>query len=343
MPISTLLSQPRGSAKSSHDFSSDHTEYRGRRSVLLGGFHLLLANKRLLLWTWCASLLCGILPTLSFARHIGSYLNHSLAAQEIAGRVDLGYIAELLQQAGKHGGITPTSSFLSIALFTVLSFIFAAGALYVFQSGASPRLSIVAKAGLDFFWRFVRLTFIAVVVIGLTLWLLTTLRDGWLMQADKTYVGKAIFLRSSITLAAISCVALLLRFYFDLAEAIVVQLGIAGDRRVRRSLPAAVHLLRGNFLRSFLSYFLIGSLGVALFALCLYVWVAAVSPYSNVMAFILGQLGIVCLIASRLWQRAALASLVMQNTALIIPADIEVLAAKTAVPMLAENDARSIW
>jgi hypothetical protein len=313
-----------------------------RRSLLLGGFRLLLANARLLLWAWLASLLCGLLATLPFAGYVGGYLDHSLAAQEIAGRVDLAYVAELVQHAGRHGAINAGPPLLSVVLFTLLNFILAAGALFVFQAGARPRLSVVADAGIRYFLRFVRLTLVSAVVIGLILWPLTTLRDAWLAHANKTYVGSAIFLRSSLSLAAIFIIMLLLRFYFDLAEAVVVQLGIASDRRVRRSFPLTFRVLRGNFSRSFLSYFLIGSLGFALFALCVWVWVAAISPYSTAIAFLLGQLGIASLLAARLWQRASLASLVLQNTAPAIPI------AEAATPQLASKteaaiEPRAIW
>src|SRR5882672_1028879 len=111
-----------------------------RRSLLFGGLRLLLTNARLLLWAWLASLLCGLFATLPFSSYVDGYLDHSLAAQEIAGRVDLAYIAELVQHAGKHRAITATPALLSVVLFTLLNFILAAGALFVFQAGAWPRL-----------------------------------------------------------------------------------------------------------------------------------------------------------------------------------------------------------
>jgi hypothetical protein len=324
------------------DHSLHSVDPGARRSLLFSGFRLLLANARLLLWAWLASLLCGLLATLPFSSYVDGYLDHSLAAQEIAGRVDLAYIAELVQHADKYRAITATPSLLSVILFTLLNFILAAGALFVFQAGARPRLSVVADAGIRYFFRFVRLTLVSVVVIGLILWPLTTLREAWLAHASKTYVGSAIFLRSSLSLAAIFIIVLLLRFYFDLAEAVVIQLGLASDRRVRRSFPLTFRLLRGNFTRSFLSYFLIGSLGFALFALCVWIWVAAISPHSTALAFLLGQLGIASLLAARLWQRASLASLVLQNTAPAIPA-AEAAAPELASKTVSAIEPRAIW
>ena len=286
-----------------------------RRSLLAGGLRLLSVNKRLLLWLWLANLLCGLFATLPFSGHIAGYLDHSLAAQQIAGRVDLGYVAELMQQAGKHGAISATPPLLSIALFTLINFVLAGGSLFVFFSGAPAHLSVVADAGLRYFWRFVRLTAVATITLGLSLWLLSTLRDVWLTHAGRTHVGAAFFWRAAVSFAIMFLVALLLRFYFDLAEAVVVQMGLAEDRRVRRSFLTAFGLLRRNFFRAFFGYFLVGTIGVALFALALWIWVAALSPYSTAVAFLLGQFGIAALLAGRLWQRASLAYLVMLRDA----------------------------
>lgn len=337
--MQTLLSQPAPPVTSDEEVRTDTA---ARRSLLLGGLHLLFANKRLLLWTWLASLLCGLLSTLPFLQRAGSYLNHSLAAQQLAGPVDISYLAELVHQSGNHNGLSPTPSLIAIAVFIFLNFVLAAGALFVFQSASLPRLSVVADAGLRYFWRFLRLTIVATVVIGLTVWLFSTLRDAYLAKAAETHLGRELFLRSSLSIAAIAIVWLLLRFYFDFAEAVVVQLGLAGDRRVRRSFVLAFRFLRGNFARAFFSYVLIAALGVALFALCAWIWVAAISPYSTAIAFLLGQLAIAFLLASRLWQRASLASLALQHAAALtqIP-DVTLPTPASATPTVLEQ--RPIW
>lgn len=312
--MQTLLSQP---AQPLVPDEAVRIDTAARGSLLLSGLRLLFANKRLLLWTWLASLLCGLLGTLLFFGRAGSYLNHSLAAQQLAGPVDLSYLAELAQHAGSHRGLSPTPSLIAIVVFTLLNFILAAGSLFVFQSAALPQLGVVADAGIRYFWRFVRLTIVSSIVIGLAVWLFSTLRDAYLARAADTHLGRALFLRSSLSIAVIVIFWLLLRFYFDFAEAVVVQLGLAGDRRVRRSFTLAFRYLRGNFARAFFSYLLIAILGIALFALCAWVWMTAVSPYSTAIAFLLGQLAITFLLAARLWQRASLSALVPQHSTVV--------------------------
>lgn len=327
--MEALLSRP-------NPLSSDAPEAGSHRSLFIGGLRLVAANPRLLLWFWLANLICGLLGTLPFSSHIAGYLNHSLAAQEIAGRVDLGYLNELLHQAGKDRAIDPTPALLSIALFTFINFILVGGSLFVFLSAARARLSVVADAGLRYFWRFVRLTIVTAITFSLTLWLLAALRDAWLRNAGRTHVGAAFFWRAALSIGVMSLIALLLRFYFDLAEAVVVQMGIAGDRRVHRSFPAAFRLLRTNFFRAFFVYFAAGTIGVALFALALWIWVTALSPYSTALAFLIGQFGIAALFAGRLWQRASLAYLVILHTTTTSPA-------VALEPALEASELRAIW
>lgn len=310
-------------------------EPAGHRSLVLGGLSLLSANKRLVLWGWLGSLLCGLLGTLPFGHYAGGYLNHSLATQQLAGRVDVSYVLELMQQAGKHGALNVAPALLSICVFTFFSFLLAAGALFVFESRELPRLSVVVDAGLRYFWRFARLTLAAGFVTGLTLWPLITLRQAWVSRAAETHLGRELFVRSSASFAAIVAITVLLRFFFDLAEAVVVQLGIAGDRRVRRSFRGAFTLLRGNFCRAFGGYLLAGVIGLALGALLTWIWVVALPPSATGIAFVLGQLAIASLLAGRLWQRALLACLVLQGTACVAsPAVVD------AAPSLEE---RAIW
>ena len=296
-----------------------------RHSLILESGRMLLTNKRLLLWSYLSSLCCGVLATAALGHYLGGFLKHTLAAQEIAGRVEGSYVLELLQQAGAHRAINVTPSVLSIFLFTLTNFIIAAGSLFVFQTNAAPRISVVAEAGLRYFWRFVRLTIVAAITGGLIVWLLTLARDEWLSRAGEHYVEKALFVRDSISIALIVVVVLLLRFYFDLAEAVTVQIGIGGDRRVRRGLKYAWKLVRSNFLSAFSSYILVGCVGIAIFALCLWLWLSRIAPSAVLLAFLLGQAGIAALLAGRLWQRAILSSLVVQSSAAYsLPAPPEV-------------------
>lgn len=332
----TSLSQTERSPSLPGDVPKGADESSRRSSLLLGGLRLLGANTRLLLWLWLASLLCGLLAAIPFSAHMTGYLDHSLAAQQIAGRVNLGYLAELVQQAGKHGAIDPVPSLLSIVLFTLFNFVLTGGTLFVFLSGAPAQLSIVVGAGLRYFWRFVRLTIVAALTFGLVLWLLSTLQDAWLERAGQIHVGAAIAWRSALSFGIVALVALILRFYFDLAETVVVHMGIAGERRVRRSFPVAFTLLRASFFRAFLGYLVAGAIGVALCASAVAVWITVLSPYSTALGLLLGQMGIAALFAGRLWQRASLAFLVLRRSAPVVAE-----AALAPTPEAAEL--RTIW
>ena len=109
--------------------------------IFLGGLRLLLANKRTLLWSYLALVFVGAVGGASMHARIGPFLDHSLAAQKLAGSIDVAYYAELYMHANEHdtgsGPVTTALTLLSI----ILSFFFAAGIVYVFLSGEKPRLA----------------------------------------------------------------------------------------------------------------------------------------------------------------------------------------------------------
>ncbi|MHB8303186.1 MAG: hypothetical protein ACYDC6_10180 [Acidobacteriaceae bacterium] len=276
--------------------------YRNR-SPLSTGMRLLLANKRLLLWTYLASLLLGLRAALPFHGRISPILDHSLAAQSLAGRFDLSSYALLTMGLGRHGTSLYTQAFAAILVYCVLANVLAAGAYFVFGSGEMPRLATVLRSGVDYFWRFFRLMLFAALIGGSVVGILAALRGLLLKHADNVYVGRPYFYISLATLFIVGLVALFFRLWFDLAEATVVQLGMDGDRRVRRSLGLSLRALRQRFAPTYFSYLLIGVLGCTGLLLSLWLWMVAVPPRAVPLAWILGQLGVLSLVFARLWER----------------------------------------
>jgi len=280
-------------------------------SIFFGGLRLLLANKRTLLWSYLALLVVGLIGGASTRARIGPFLDHSLAAQKFSVGIDIAYYAELFQHVNEHDpGSGPVTAALTL-LSVVLAFFFAAGFLSVFLSGERPRLATILKAGIDYFWRFFRLTLFAAVFAGILLGALGWLRSIYLTRADEKYVEAAYDLRALLTLAVLLLVAVILRLWFDVAEAYVVQMGREGDRRVRRSLGPAFGLLRRHFGHLFLSYFTAGAIGVLGFGLFVWIWAAEQTSQLLLPVFLLSQVGMLFLLASRIWQRGIVAALVL--------------------------------
>jgi hypothetical protein len=144
---------------------------------------------------------------------------------------------------------------------------------------------------------------IAALVSAPTLGILFALRSILLKHADKIYVERSFFFISMGTFLVVVLVAVFLRLWFDIAEATVIRLGMEGDRRVRRSILPAFRLLRKRCCYNYASYFLVGALGWLGASFFLWLWTIAVPPRMVVLAWLVGQLGIVSLLKARIWQR----------------------------------------
>ena len=279
-------------------------------SIFFGGLRLLFANKRTLLWSYLALLVVGLIGGASLHARIGPFLDHSLAAQKLAGSIDIAYYVELFQHANEHdpgsGPVTSSLTFISV----LLSFFLAAGTIYVFLSGEKPRLATILRAGAEYFWRFFRLTLFAAIIAGPILCLLGWLRDLSLKHADERVVEVGYYWRFLLTLAILLLVAAILRLWFDLAEVYVVKLGREGDRRVRRTLGPSLRLLRTHFGHLFLSYFVAGALGWLVSAFFFSIWFFNQASHLILPVFLWSQFGLLILVASRVWQRGIVTALV---------------------------------
>jgi hypothetical protein len=303
--------------------------------IFLGGLRLLLANKRTLLWSYLALLFVGLVGGASMHARIGPFLDHSLAAQKLAGGIDAGYYAELYMHANEHDpGSGPVTTALTL-LSLVLSFFFAAGIVYVFLSGEKPRLAVILGRGVEYFWRFFRLVLFAAILGGPILGVLAWLRSIYLKSADEKFVEAAYDLRAGLTLAVLLLVAVILRIWFDLAEVYVVKLGTEGDRRVRKSLGPSLRLFRRNFLRVFFSYFAAGTLGWLAFAVFLWIWLAGQTSHLIVPVFFWSQIALVFLLASRIWQRGILTALVLAEPVPVVVVEAAFVEAAPVVAVLA--------
>jgi hypothetical protein len=279
-------------------------------NIFLGGLRLLLANKRTLLWSYLALLAVGLIGGVSTYARIGPFLDHSLAAQKLSSGIDGAYYAELFEHVNEHDpGSGPVTASLTL-VSVLLSFFFAAGTIQVFLTSEKPRLATILRAGIEYFWRFFRLMLFAAVIGGVILGPLGWLRKIYLEHADERYVEAAFDLRFVLTLLVLLLIALVLRLWFDLAEVYVVKMGLEGDRRVRRSLGPSFRLLRQHFAHAFLSYLSAGILGVLGFAFFLWIWTVNQASHLILPVFLWGQIGLLFLLASRIWQRGIVTALV---------------------------------
>lgn len=294
-------------------------DYR-THSPFVTGFRLGLTNKRLLLWLYLTNLAVGLYAALPFHARISPVLDHSFAAGRIAGRLDVSALGALMLNLGKHGTSMFAQAFHATLAYGFFANVLAAGIYFVFVTAEPPRLSIVVRSGLEYFWRFFRLMIFTIIIGGAILAALNALRHLILMHANNVSVGRTYFTISIITLLIVLLTAVFLRLWFDIAEAKVAILGQTGIRRVRRTIGPSWTLLWRRFGAAYFGYLLVAIIGAAGFAFFLWLWVAFDPPRAVWLAWILGQLGMAWILAARIWQRGLATALAVSAEPVVQPA-----------------------
>jgi hypothetical protein len=281
-------------------------------NLLAQGFQLVVRNWPCVVWVYAVNLFLALLGAVPFATGLADYLDHSLAAQKIAGTIDISYITELalhIRDTGFSPMVLHTAGWVGLLQLLVLFYLFA-GTVFVFVAAEPPQLSVLLRGGLAYFWRFVRTAILAGGSAAIIVSILLALRAGLLVRADAVYVERRMFFYSAISGAIVLLVALLLRLWWDLVEVYVVRNAMDGEHRVHLALLPAFRLLFRNFFRIFGSFLLAGIVGVTALGLCLALWKAV--PARQVwLAALVAQVGLFLLLASRFWQRGLEATLVM--------------------------------
>jgi hypothetical protein len=302
-------------------------------NLLVQGFQLGLRNWPFVVCVYAINLAFALLAAIPFATGLRPYLDHSLAAQRIAGTIDLTSLFELrvhLRQTTFFQTAVHTAGWLTLLQLVVL-FVLFAGAVFVYVSAEPPRPSVMLRGGVAYFWRFVRAAVLAGGLSAVILGILLTARALLMDWAGSLYVERKLFFFSAGSGAVVLLAALLLRLWWDLVEVYIVRNAMDGERRVRQALLPALRLLFRYFFRAAGSFFLIGILGLAALAVCLYVWKDLISAHQVWIAFFLAQLGLFLLLAARFWQRGTEAALVMS-------ADPPIVAAEESEPTAEEED-----
>ena len=281
-------------------------------NLLLQGLQLGLRNWPCVVWTYAVNLIFALLGGIPLSSGLSSYLDHSLAAKQIAGTMDTSYLRELAIQVRGTGFfpvVIHTSVWINMIQVLVL-FVLFTGSVFVYVSAEPPRLSVLLRGGIAYFWRFVRAAIVAGFAATLILGLLLGVRGLLLDHVRNVYVGRQIFIYSAISAGLILLLALVVRLWWDLVEAYIVRNAMDGERRILPALLPAWRLLFRHFFRAFGSFFVAGLAGVFAFALCLFLW--RLLPAHQVwIACLLAQLGLFLLLAGRFWQRGVGATLVM--------------------------------
>ena len=297
-----------------------------RRNIFIHGLSLTLRRFPALLWTYVFNLGLALLFSVALNRQVSALLNHSLAAQRLTSGFDLGAVGEtyLHLTEGPAGDAGIASSHASIPLYFLIYFLVVPGTLFCYQANTPARLGTLLQQGLAYFWRFVRITIIALLVSGLILGPLSYLQGKWADYIDDHIVGRNAFFALVAGNLILFLVASILRLYFDLVEVYTVQLGLhlrpaefgrqaKPDRRVRRSFRPAWRTLRANFSQAWPIFLFLTILGFAAVVLTARISMHMLGQPRVWPAFLLAQLGLFLMLLTRFWQRGAETSLALQN------------------------------
>ena len=283
-----------------------------QRNLLFGGLRIALRGLPAVLWTYVLSLGAALLFATRFYGQWNALLSHSLAAQSLTSGFDLGTLASGFLRLSEHvpGGNPPHLS--GVIVFAVVSFVLVPGTLFCYAAPAPTRLSTLFRAGVEHFWRFVRIALLFLLVGGIVLGSLSALRTALAGVIDDHLVGRPAFLLNAVGFGILFLVATLVRLYFDLVEVYTVQLGVQttrpntrSDRRIRRTLKPAWRTLTQHFASAWLTFLLLTVLGVSALVLATRFLVGSLAQPRVWPAFVVMQLALLFDLFTRFWQRGA--------------------------------------
>jgi hypothetical protein len=239
--------------------------------------------------------------TAPFRAGAADAMGRSLLADRLLHGFDLSVLADLMvrPELGHHWAGASLGASL---LFALVSLVFMPGVLQAYAGGGClPREAFFAACG-HHLWRFVRLALLFLLAAGILAALLG-LGAGFTVDAARRGTGErlpdVLALGSFLVILAVMT---LLRMLFDLAQAHVV---VRDQKAVRRSLSAALRLVRAHGGGLLGAYLLVDLLAGLVLAAGLWTWYALLPSHSLAGSFLLSQLILLLLLAARFWQRAA--------------------------------------
>jgi hypothetical protein len=258
-------------------------------------------NKRYLIWFWLLNLTLAQFGAAAFRMNAHALFDHSSYAQGLTRGFDLGVFAEFLfrPESGQFGAMTTPAVFFAF-LFFVATTLFLPG---VFAGYAStyrlPRQEFFRACGANL-WRFIRLMFVAGIVMIIATVLLFSLHGVLERKAENSTDELLLPWVRGVGLFVIFLIMSCFRIWFDLAEADVV---LSDQNAVRRSIAAGFrHAFRGMV--GLLTSYVVTTIVAALILVGgLWTWLKHVSPESLLGAFLISQLTLFLLLIPRFWQR----------------------------------------
>ncbi len=275
-------------------------------SILTSGLSRVMRNKRYLIWFWLLNFVLAGFGTAGLRESSHAILDHSLYAERLTHGFDFGAYIELLARPefGPMNALVFPDVYFAIVFFLATA-LFLPGIFLGYSSTYRlPRHDFFRACGRNL-WRFIRLTIIAFIVMGILAGVLGLINTALGKVAAQSTNELLPFELNVIGLLVIFLVMTIARIWFDLAEVDVV---LHDQRAVRKSIGTAfLHTFRG-FFRLLGSYLLSTIVAAIILVGGLLVWSGLVAPESVFSAFVVSQITLFLLLIPRFWQRGVAVS-----------------------------------
>jgi hypothetical protein len=273
-----------------------------RRNLVSAAASIARRNKRYVIWFYLLNLVCAWFGASAFSRAAHGVLDHSLYADKVLHRFDLMAFVELLNRP-EFGTISKSAvpAMMLTVVFFAASLVLMPGVLLGYASDHRlPRDEYFRACGRNL-WRFVRLFLFFIVIAGIVCGVLFAGLNALTSAADKTSRETLPFFTQLSGTLIILVILTAFRVWFDLAQTDVV---LRDQNAVPKSIANAFRKIRHNLVPLLTSYLVIAVVGLLVLAGGVVLWNQIVPPSSGPGAFIISQVTLLLLLATRFWQRA---------------------------------------
>jgi hypothetical protein len=260
-------------------------------------------RQRALWLVYFVGLFLAYLASSGLTARVAPALEHSVqTAPRLYHAFDLSALAELGEMP-ERPFVEKNTNYYFFPLLNTLFMLFVSGGILA-NYERNMRLSTGEFFGACgyHFWRFFRLLIYLVIVL-IPIAILEKAVDPLSGRVDDASISPYTSFYFSVDVwAVILFLAMVVRLWFDMAQVIAVA---EDEKRMHAALRESAKLVWRNFFSLAWLFLRIALIGAIAFGLGTYLWAIVLRPESVWKAILLGQLMILALIATRLWQRAS--------------------------------------
>jgi hypothetical protein len=268
--------------------------------LLREGFNRAWHYQRVLWFIFFINLVLGHYGAGATSHKLEWITDHSLHAQRLTGRFDVGTFSELASNPEvRLFEIAGVSISFGLVFFAIVFFL-TGGILEAYRSGRKLTTREFFEACGSYFWRWVRLFILMMIVLGPVLALPQVVWEHADTLMQNALQEKAGFWLLVLGMGAVALLAMSIRLWFDMAQ---VRAVVEEETAMWRNAGRAFKLTFSNFGSLFWMYFRISVLGWLVFAAGLYIW-AKMPPARYQWTLLILEFVVLWGFATRLWQRA---------------------------------------